>query len=103
VGVWLFCRRVRTGKAFYRPMNHVVHAHLKSIMSVEIPSRSVGGFTPRHHAHHAPLAVRRAWTMLGSRENRSQKTARKRRRIPAVQCTLCWAVAVVRASQSAIE
>ena len=29
---WLFYRRVKTGKAFYRPMNHVVHAHLKSIM-----------------------------------------------------------------------
>jgi hypothetical protein len=23
---------VKTGKAFYRPMNHVVHAHLKSIL-----------------------------------------------------------------------
>ena len=29
---WLFCRRVKTGKAFYRPMNRVVHAHIKSIM-----------------------------------------------------------------------
>ena len=29
---WLFYRRVKTGKAFYRPMNHVVHAHLKAIM-----------------------------------------------------------------------
>lgn len=29
---WLFYRRVKTGKAFYRPMNHVVHAHLKSIL-----------------------------------------------------------------------
>ncbi|HME73076.1 MAG TPA: hypothetical protein VKM54_24890, partial [Myxococcota bacterium] len=29
---WLFYRRVKTGKAFYRPMNRVVHAHLKSIM-----------------------------------------------------------------------
>jgi hypothetical protein len=29
---WLFYRRVKTGKTFYRPMNHVVHAHLKSIM-----------------------------------------------------------------------
>jgi integrase len=28
---WLFYRRVKTGKAFYRPMNRVVHAHLKSI------------------------------------------------------------------------
>ena len=29
---WLFYRRVKTGKAFYRPMNRVVHAHIKSIM-----------------------------------------------------------------------
>jgi hypothetical protein len=29
---WLFYRRVKTGKAFYRPMNHVVHAHLKCIL-----------------------------------------------------------------------
>ena len=29
---WLFYRRVKTDKAFYRPMNRVVHAHLKSLM-----------------------------------------------------------------------
>jgi hypothetical protein len=29
---WLFYRRVKTGKAFYRPMNHVVHAHVQSIL-----------------------------------------------------------------------
>jgi hypothetical protein len=29
---WLFYRRVKTGKAFYRPMNRVVHAHVRSIM-----------------------------------------------------------------------
>jgi integrase len=29
---WLFYRRVKTGKSFYRPMNHVVHAHVKSIL-----------------------------------------------------------------------
>lgn len=29
---WLFYRRVKTRKGFYRPMNRVVHAHLKSIM-----------------------------------------------------------------------
>lgn len=29
---WLFYRRVKTGKGFYRPMNRVVHAHVKSIM-----------------------------------------------------------------------
>ncbi len=29
---WLFYRRVKTGKVFYRPMNRVVHAHVKSLM-----------------------------------------------------------------------
>jgi len=29
---WLFYRRVKTDKTFYRPMNHVVSAHLKSIV-----------------------------------------------------------------------
>jgi integrase len=29
---WLFYRRVKTGKTFYRPMNRTVRLHLKSIM-----------------------------------------------------------------------
>ena len=29
---WIFYRRVKTGKAFYRPMNKTVHAHIRSIM-----------------------------------------------------------------------
>ena len=29
---WLFYRRLKTGKAFYRPMNRTVHAHIKSVM-----------------------------------------------------------------------
>ena len=29
---WIFYRRVKTGKVFYRPMNHAVHCHIKSIM-----------------------------------------------------------------------
>lgn len=29
---WFFYRRVKTGKAFYRPMNRVAYAHVKSIM-----------------------------------------------------------------------
>src|SRR5207237_3253669 len=29
---WLFYRRVKTGKTFYRPLNHVVYAHLQSIL-----------------------------------------------------------------------
>ena len=32
---WLFYRRVKTGKAFYRPMNRVVHAHITNIMPEE--------------------------------------------------------------------
>ena len=29
---WIFYKRVKTGKTFYRPMNRVVHAHIKSVM-----------------------------------------------------------------------
>jgi integrase len=29
---WIFYRRVKTGKTFYRPMNRMVHAHIRSIM-----------------------------------------------------------------------
>ena len=29
---WIFYRRVKTGKAFHRPMNRAVHSHIKSIM-----------------------------------------------------------------------
>ena len=29
---WIFYRRVKTGKTFYRPMNRTVHAHIRSIM-----------------------------------------------------------------------
>ena len=29
---WIFYRRVKTGKTFYRPMNRVIHAHVRSIM-----------------------------------------------------------------------
>lgn len=32
---WLYYRRVKTGKSFYRPMNRVVHAHLRSVMPVQ--------------------------------------------------------------------
>jgi hypothetical protein len=39
---WLYYRRVKTGKAFYRPMNRVVHAHLQSLM-------------PENPSHQAPV------------------------------------------------
>jgi integrase len=45
---WLFYRRIKTGKAFYRPMNRAVHAHIKSIMP-EHPDAAVflgGGSRP---------------------------------------------------------
>ncbi len=32
---WIFYRRVKSGKSFYRPMNRVVLAHIKSIMPAE--------------------------------------------------------------------
>jgi hypothetical protein len=47
---WLFYRRVKTSKAFYRPMNHVVHAHLQSILpeplSPDAPVFLGGGARP---------------------------------------------------------
>ncbi len=33
---WLFYRRVKTGKAFYRPMNRAVHTHIKSVMPPDL-------------------------------------------------------------------
>ena len=33
---WLFYRRVKTDKAFYRPMNRVVHAHIRSLMPEDL-------------------------------------------------------------------
>lgn len=32
---WVFYRRTKTGKSFFRPLNRLVHAHLKSIMPEE--------------------------------------------------------------------
>jgi integrase len=32
---WLFYRRVKTGKMFYRPMNRVVYARIKSVLQAE--------------------------------------------------------------------
>jgi hypothetical protein len=52
---WLFYRRVKTGKSFYRPMNHVVHAHLQSILPENvIPDGPVflgGGARPNARFH----------------------------------------------------
>jgi len=47
---WLYYRRVKTGKAFYRPMNRVVHAHLQSLLPAmvdpEAPVFLGGGTRP---------------------------------------------------------
>jgi hypothetical protein len=43
---WLFYRRVKTDKAFDRPMNRVVHAHLRSLVPEDPRSEApvfVGG------------------------------------------------------------
>ena len=49
---WLFYRRVKTGKTFYRPMNRTVHAHIKSIMpknpDPDAPVFSGGGTRPNN-------------------------------------------------------
>jgi integrase len=50
---WLFYRRVKTGKAFHRPMNRAVHAHLKAIMPEsprpDVPVFLGGGTRPNAH------------------------------------------------------
>ena len=52
---WLFYRRVKTGKTFYRPMNRVVHTHIKSIMPEDPcpddPVFSGGGSRPNNRFH----------------------------------------------------
>lgn len=32
---WLFYKRVKTGKTFYRPMNRAVHSHVRSILPLQ--------------------------------------------------------------------
>jgi len=53
---WLFYRRVKTGKVFYRPMNRVVHVHIKSIMpdnpDPEEPVVYGGGSRPNARFQH---------------------------------------------------
>lgn len=45
---WLFYRRVKTGKVFFRPMNRTVHEHIRSIL-LDVPNPDgpvfVGGST----------------------------------------------------------
>jgi hypothetical protein len=47
---WLFYRRVKTDKAFYRPKNRVVHAQIRSVMPVDprpdVPVFRGGGARP---------------------------------------------------------
>jgi integrase len=33
---WLFYKRVKTGKTFYRPMNRVVHSHIRSLLPQQV-------------------------------------------------------------------
>ena len=33
---WIFYRRVKTGKIFYRPINRTVHAHVKSLKQAKV-------------------------------------------------------------------
>ena len=50
---WLFYRRVKTGKPFHRPMNRVIHAHLRDIMPADprpdAPVFLGGGARPNSH------------------------------------------------------
>ncbi|MEZ6063352.1 MAG: hypothetical protein R3C19_23650 [Planctomycetaceae bacterium] len=49
---WLFYRRVKTGKAFFRPMNRTVHEHIRSIMpetpNPKAPVFAGGGTRPNN-------------------------------------------------------
>jgi len=49
---WVYYRRVKTGKKFCRPMNRVIHAHIRSIMPEQHnPNDAVfggGGSRPNH-------------------------------------------------------
>lgn len=36
---WIFYRRVKTDKTFYRPMDRTVHAHIRSVMPASGPSK----------------------------------------------------------------
>jgi hypothetical protein len=72
---WLFYRRVKTDKTFYRPMNRVVHTHLRSLMledpHPDAPS-SLGVGRARTLASRRCVAWRassRAWTSRPARRN----------------------------------
>ncbi len=68
---WLFYRRVKTGKAFYRPMNRVVHAHLKAIMPDSLrPGEPVflgGGARPN-------ACFQRLWGLAGIKPRANVET-----------------------------
>lgn len=49
---WIYYRRVKTGKAFFRPMNRTVHEHIKSIVpetpDSDAPLLAGGGTRPNN-------------------------------------------------------
>ena len=71
---WLFYRRVKTGKAFYRPMNRVVNAHLRNIMPDEprpdAPVFLGGGARP--NARFQALCDRRHQAEAGHRDRQEE-------------------------------
>ena len=72
---WLYYRRVKTGRTFHRPMNHVVHAHIKSIMPADPdPDQPVfyggGGRPPLRFQQLCQLAGVRPKTDIASGEAR---------------------------------
>ena len=92
---WLFYRRVKTGKTFYRPMNHVVHAHLKSILPENLsPDEPVflGGGARAERAlpgtvHTAPASGRGRTSRPGRKSRGNSRTfARRVRRTTMSTC-----------------
>jgi hypothetical protein len=73
---WLFYRRVKTDKAFYRPMNRVVHAHIRSLMPEDprpdAPVFLGGGARPnaRFQALCSLAGIKPRWTSRPARRSR---------------------------------
>ncbi len=55
---WLFYRRVKTGKSFYRPMNQAVHVHLRALLPDKVgpDERVFSGGGSRPNARFAELS-----------------------------------------------
>ena len=72
---WLYYRRVKTQKQFHRPMNRVVHAHLKSFIP-EMPQADAPVLTVEAHAPTNSFKCCASW-LASSQSNWRQAKARR--------------------------